>query len=109
MSTPASFIPRHTTATAGDEAYTLPELAAEISRLAGRDIPYKDLPEADYAALKGFGLPDGLAQATASWDVGAAKGAPFDDGHQLSRLIGRPTKPLAVTVADALREAPRLF
>jgi NAD(P)H dehydrogenase (quinone) len=64
----------------------------KTSRLAGRDIPYKGLPEADYAAaLKGFGLPDGLAQAVASWDVGAAKGALFDDGHQLSRLIGRKT------------------
>jgi NAD(P)H dehydrogenase (quinone) len=81
---------------AGDEAYTLPELAAEISRRAGKAIPYKDLPEADYAAaLKGFGLPDGLAQAIASWDVGAAKGALFDDGHQLSKLVplGAPSAP----------------
>ena len=92
---------------AGDEAYTLPELAAEISRRAGKAIPYKDLPEADYAAaLKGSGLPDDLARAIASWDVGAAKGALFDDGHQLSKLIGRPTTPLAVTVADALTRVP---
>ncbi len=29
---------------AGDEAYTLAELAAELSRQAGRPIAYKDLP-----------------------------------------------------------------
>ena len=36
---------------AGDEAYTLADLAAELSRQTGRDIPYRDLPQADYAAL----------------------------------------------------------
>lgn len=84
---------------AGDEAWTLPDLAAAISLQTGRDIPYKDLPEADYAAvLKGAGVPEGFAQAIAGWDVAASKGALFDDGHQLSALIGRPTTPLAQTV-----------
>ena len=60
---------------AGDEAYTLSELAAEISRQTGKTIPYKNLPEAEYAAaLAGFGLPEGLARAIAGWDLGAAKG-----------------------------------
>jgi NAD(P)H dehydrogenase (quinone) len=89
---------------AGDDAYTLSVLAAEVSRQAGRTIPYKNLPEAEYAAaLAGFGLPEALAQAIARWDVGASKGALFDDGRQLSALIGRPTTPLAVAVADALK------
>ena len=88
---------------AGDEAWTLSELAAEISRQAGKNIPYKDLPESDYAAaLVGFGLPEPAAKAYASFDVGASKGALFDDGRQLSRLISRPTTPLAVSVAEAL-------
>lgn len=43
---------------AGDEAYTLAELATEISRQTGKDIPYKDLAPADYtAALTAAGLP----------------------------------------------------
>ncbi len=89
---------------AGDSAWTLAELAAEISRQSGKLIPYKDLPEADYAAaLKGFGLPEGFAQAIAGWDVAASQGALFDEGRQLSRLIGRPTTPLADSVAAALR------
>ncbi|NTW03160.1 MAG: NAD(P)H-binding protein, partial [Oscillochloris sp.] len=88
---------------AGDEAYTLSDLAAEISRQTGKTIPYKDLPEAGYAAaLASFGLPDGLAQAFAGYDVAASQGALFDDGHQLSALIGRPTTPLSAAVAEAL-------
>ena len=89
---------------AGDEAYTLGDLAAEVSRQTGKAFPYRNLPEADYAtALTGFGLPAGIAQAIASWDVGASKGALFDDSRQLARLIGRPTTPLSAVVAAALR------
>ena len=92
---------------AGDEAWTLSDLAAEISRQTGRTIPYKNLPEAEYAAaLEGFGLPEVLARAIASWDVGASQGALFDDCRQLSTLIGRPTTPLSIAVADALKQIP---
>ena len=89
---------------AGDTAWMLSDLAAEISKQTGKTIAYKNLPEADYAkALAGFGLPEGLAAAIAGWDVGASKGALFDDGKQLSKLIGRPTTPLSVPVAAALK------
>ncbi|GAB2532043.1 SDR family oxidoreductase [Rufibacter soli] len=91
---------------AGDKAYTLHDLAAEISRQTGKEIPYKNLPEEEYAAaLASFGLPQGLAQAIASWDVSASKGDLFDDSHQLSTLIGHPTTPMANTVAEALKSA----
>jgi len=89
---------------AGDEAWTLSDLAAEISRQTGRTIPYTNLPAAEYAkVLASVGLPEGLARAIAGWDVAAAQGALFDDSRQLSRLIGRPTTPLSVAVADALQ------
>ena len=89
---------------AGDQTYTLSDLAAEISRQTGKIIPYKNLSEAEYAAaLLGFGLPAPLAQAFASFDTGAAQGALFDDGHQLSKLIGHATTPLATSVAAALK------
>jgi NAD(P)H dehydrogenase (quinone) len=91
---------------AGDTAFTLTELAAEMSRRAGRIIPYKDLPaEAYAAALTGFGLPAPVAQAIAGWDVEASRGALFDDGRQLSRLIGRPTTPLSTLVAASVERA----
>lgn len=90
---------------AGDDAYTLSDLAAEISKQTGRTIPYKNLPEPEYAAaLARVGMPLPVAGAYASFDVGASKGALFDDGRQLSKLIGRPTTPLSVAVSDALRQ-----
>ena len=90
---------------AGDEAYTLTDLAAEISRQTRKKIPYEDIPEAKYAAaLRNAGLPEGFAAALASWDVAASEGALFDDSHQLSRLLGRPTTPLAVVVEAALKD-----
>ena len=93
---------------AGDEAYTLTDLAVELSRQARRAIPYRDLPEAEYAAaLAGAGLPEGLARAFAGYDTAAARGALFNDGRQLSALIGRPTTPLRAAVADALDAARR--
>lgn len=88
---------------AGDESYTLAELAAEISKQTGKAIPYNNLPETAYAdILKSFGLPEMFAEAIASWDTGASKGDLFNESHQLSKLIGKPTTPLAETVKAAL-------
>ena len=88
---------------AGDDAVTLADLAAEISRQTGREISYKDLPQAEYASiLKQAGLPEGLAEGLASWDIDASNGALFNAGHQLSTLIGRPTTPIANAVRAAI-------
>ncbi|WP_163321852.1 SDR family oxidoreductase [Draconibacterium mangrovi] len=88
---------------AGDESYTLTDLAAEISKQTGKDIPYNNLPEGEYAKiLKSIGLPELFADAIASWDTGASKGDLFDDSKQLSKLIGRPTTPMADAVKAVL-------
>lgn len=88
---------------AGDEAYTLTELAAEISLQSGKTIPYNNLTETQYTdILKSFGLPKGLAEMLADSDTGASKGGLFDDSHVLSTLIGRPTTPLAKVLAESL-------
>ena len=71
---------------------------------SGKAVEYKDLPEADYkAALIGVGLPAVIADLLANSDVGASAGGLFDDGRQLSRLIGRPTTPLASSVGVAMQ------
>jgi len=89
---------------AGDLPYTLSEFAAEVARQSGKPVVYKNLTEADFkAALVGAGLPEGFAAMLADSDAGASKGALFDDSHQLSKLIGRPTTPLATTVSAALK------
>jgi NAD(P)H dehydrogenase (quinone) len=88
---------------AGDKAYTLKELAAEVYKQTGKDIPYNNLPEADYASiLTNIGLPEGLATAIAGWDTAASKNDLFDDSHQLSKLIGRTTTGLTESVAAVL-------
>ena len=88
---------------AGDEAYTLTEFAAELSRQSGKVIPYNNLSETQYAAiLKSFGLPAGIAEMLANSDTGASKGGLFDDSQVLSKLIGHPTTPLAKVLADAI-------
>lgn len=88
---------------AGDDAYTLTELAAEISRQSGTKVNYLDLPRADYQALlQQAGLPEPIAALLADSDSGAAKGGLFDSGRQLSALIGRPTQPISQAVAAAL-------
>lgn len=88
---------------AGDSAWTLSELAAELSKQSGKPVAYQNLSEADFAAaLKGVGLPAGLADMLADSDTGASKGGLFDDSRTLSKLIGRPTTTLAESVKSIL-------
>ncbi len=88
---------------AGDSAYTLRELAAEITRQSSKAIAYKDLPETEYRSeLLNAGVADGIASLLSQSDFAASKGALYDEGRQLSRLIGRPTTSLAASVAAAL-------
>ena len=89
---------------AGDQAYSLSELAAELSRQSGQPVRYQDLPEAEFqAALLAAGLPAEVASLLADSDAGASRGGLFDDGRQLSALLGRPTTSLTEAVAGALR------
>lgn len=88
---------------AGDQAWTLSELAAELSKQSGKNVVYQNLSEADYAAaLRGVGLPDAFASLLANSDTGASKGGLFDDSHTLSKLIGRPTTPIATSIKAIL-------
>ena len=88
---------------AGDAGWTLSQLAAELAKQSGKKVVYQNLSEADFAAaLKGVGLPAGLADMLADSDSGASKGGLFDDSHTLSKLIGRPTTSLADSVKGIL-------
>jgi len=89
---------------AGDSAYTMEDFAGEITKQTGKTVAYKDMPEEEYkAVLVSAGIPEGLAALLADSDTGASKGGLFDDSHQLSKLIGRPTTPLAESVAEAIK------
>ncbi|MDO6409466.1 SDR family oxidoreductase [Pantoea phytobeneficialis] len=88
---------------AGDDSYTLAAFAAEIAKQSGEKVDYVNLPQADFAAaLKGAGLPDGLAEMLADSDAGAAQGGLFDNSKTLSQLIGRPTTAYAEVIKAAL-------
>jgi NAD(P)H dehydrogenase (quinone) len=88
---------------AGDAPFTMAELAAEVSRQAGRPVDYRDLPPAEYRAiLTGAGLPGPVADIYVDADVNAARGELDDRTGELRRLIGRPTTPLAESVRVAL-------
>ena len=89
----------------GDEAFTMAQFAEELSRQAGKQVVYQDMSEKDYAAaLASVGLPDFVAALRANSSAGAAKDGLFDDGKQLSKLIGRPTTPLSQALATALKK-----
>ncbi|MDK2956723.1 MAG: hypothetical protein PWQ57_2219 [Desulfovibrionales bacterium] len=88
---------------AGDDAYTLADLAAEVSRQSGKPVAYRNVsPEEFASAMVQAGLPEGIADMLANSQQGASKGGLFDDSKQMSRLIGRPTTPLAAVVKAAL-------
>lgn len=88
---------------AGDTAFTMSDFAAEVSRQAGRPVAYQDMNPADYAkALEGVGLPAPIAAMIADSSFQAGFDMLFDEGRALANLIGRPTTPIAETIAAAL-------
>lgn len=91
---------------AGDEGYTLADLAATIAEVAGKPVAYKDMPQTDLnAVLIEMGLPEDVADLIADADAGASRGGLEDDSRQLSSLIGRPTTPLRQMVEEAVSAA----
>jgi NAD(P)H dehydrogenase (quinone) len=88
----------------GGEAFTMPELAAEVSRQSGRNVTYTDLGEEKYAEfLVGVGLDAPHAAVLADSDAAASRGALFVPKTDLENLLGRPATPLAESVAAALK------
>ena len=88
---------------AGDESWSLAELAALLSDKTGREIPFRNLTVEAYAeVLQGAGLPPDFAGFLAAMETGIESGALEDNGRALSTLIGRPTTPLAEWVATML-------
>lgn len=88
---------------AGDEALSLPDLAAIIAEVSGKPVTYNDMPAAAYAGvLESVGLPAGFAAMLADSDEGIARGYLADDSGTLRELIGRPTTPFADVIRAAL-------
>lgn len=79
----------------GDVAWDYRDLAAAFTEVTGREVEYTPLSFDDQvAALRGFGLDEGMAGFVAALDAGIRDGALADTDGTLARLIGRPTTPL---------------
>lgn len=87
----------------GDSAFTLAELATEVSKQSGKTIAYKDMPEPAYEdVLRSAGLPDHIAHLLADSDEKASLGELYTTSRDLNRLLGRSTTSLATAVAAAI-------
>ncbi|WP_405985126.1 SDR family oxidoreductase [Streptomyces sp. NBC_00872] len=88
----------------GDTAWSFAEYAAELSRQTGRTITYSDVPGATrLEILTGAGVPEPFAAILVDVDHAIARGLLARTTGDLARLAGRPTTPLADTVAEALK------
>ena len=88
----------------GDDAFSLAEYAAELSRQTGKEIAYGPVPvETLIGILTGVGLSEPAATAIAGADASIEKGELVVTSGDLSRLIGRPTTPIAESIRAALK------
>ncbi|QFZ74876.1 NAD(P)H-binding protein [Streptomyces fagopyri] len=89
----------------GDTAWGFAEYAAEIAKQSGKEIVYNAVSvEAFTGILAGAGLPEPLAAIIAGVDASIEKGELAATGGDLSRLTGRPTTPIAESIAAALKD-----
>ena len=88
----------------GDVAWSLAEYAAEVSKQSGKTVAYNNVPaEALVGILSGAGVPEQFAGVLANVDQAIERGLLAGRGSDLSRLIGRPTTPIADSIAAALK------
>jgi NAD(P)H dehydrogenase (quinone) len=89
----------------GDTAWSFAEYAAEVAAQSGRPVVYRELtPEQHLQLLLDAGLPQPFAETLVDVDAGISRGELAVSTGDLSRLIGRPTTPLADSVGAALKQ-----
>ncbi|MFD8196262.1 SDR family oxidoreductase [Streptomyces wuyuanensis] len=87
----------------GDAAWSMAEYAAEVAKHSGMEIAHRNVPAGTHLEiLTGAGVPAPFAAILVDVDRAVERGLLARGDGDLSRLIGRPTTPLAETVAAAL-------
>ena len=87
----------------GDTAWGFADFAAEVAAQSGEPVVYRNVSAEEHLqVLLGAGLPQPLAEILVDVDAGIARGELSGTSGDLSRLIGRPTTPLAAGIASAL-------
>jgi NAD(P)H dehydrogenase (quinone) len=85
----------------GDEAWSFADLAGVFADVLGRDVTYSPVtPQKHQEILVGVGLDEGTAGFVVALDQNIAEGVLAVRTGDLSRLLGRPTTPMPVTVAS---------
>jgi NAD(P)H dehydrogenase (quinone) len=88
----------------GDTAFTLTEYAAELAKQSGTEVAYNNVPaETHLQILLDAGLPEVFAPILVDVDNAIERGLLAGRGTDLTDLIGRPTTPIADTIAAALK------
>ncbi|RNG22611.1 SDR family oxidoreductase [Streptomyces botrytidirepellens] len=88
----------------GDTAWSFAEYAAEVARQTGKEIAYRAVSADEVRSiLTGAGLPEPLAAILADVDTAIERGLLAATPGDLSRLTGRPTTPIAESLAVALK------
>ncbi|MDX3587002.1 SDR family oxidoreductase [Streptomyces europaeiscabiei] len=88
----------------GDVAWSFAEYAAELSGQTGKEIANNAVSvDVLTGILAGVGLPEPLPAILAGVDASIEKGELVVSSGDLSRLIGRPTTPIADSIAVALK------
>lgn len=86
----------------GDHAWDWNEFAEAVSSITGTPVVYEPLtPEQHAERLTGFGLDEGTVGFVVALDGNIRDGLLAETSGDLSRLIGRPTTPLAEGLAAA--------
>jgi len=85
----------------GDVAWNFDDLATAIGSIVGKEVVYTRLsPEEHAAMLTSFGLDEGTVGFVVALDGNIRDGLLGVTSGDLSRLIGRPTTPLAEGLAE---------
>ena len=86
----------------GGPAYTMADLAATISEVAGTEVVDKEVSNAELIEiLRGAGMDEGTAGFVAALDEATARGDLEVDPSVLEGLLGRPVTPLVDVVRAA--------
>ncbi|WP_328615595.1 SDR family oxidoreductase [Amycolatopsis sp. NBC_00355] len=89
---------------AGDHPWSYADFAAAITEAAGTPVVYQDVPPQEHRQLLvAAGLPEPVADMLTDADRGIREGELTSTSGDLSRLIGRPTTPLADAVATLVK------
>ncbi|MER0242817.1 SDR family oxidoreductase [Streptomyces sp. HSW2009] len=87
----------------GDVAWSFAEYAAEVAAQSGKPVSYSALSaDAHQEILTGAGVPEPFAAILVDVDSAIERGSLAGTSGDLARLIGRPTTPIAESIAAAL-------